>query len=145
MISCFLLRSSCLVVTANLQMGRGFSGTIIWPLLHSGRIYTPVFVPVTTFQERVGWLRLQSRVPNGSSADKVLPSAGLAWFQCLWALLPPVLTRRVSSYWQVLPSEVEPSCLCHLGTTSRGFQKSNSKNKLQAVAPGGLSHHGVYL
>lgn len=93
----------------SLQVGRGLRGTIIWPLLHPGRIYTTVFVPVATFQQRVKWLRLESHVPSGSSADQVLPSAGLAWFQCLWAPLPPAHTRRVFGCWQVLPSEVEPA------------------------------------
>lgn len=75
------------------------------------------------------------------SADKLLPSAGLAWLQHLWASLPPWLTRRVfrlpanapfGSGAQLFVSSGHYWCI-----TSRGFQKSGSLNKLKVVASEG--------
>lgn len=102
-----------------------------------------VFFPVTKFLEHVERLWLQSHVPHDSYPFlqiKSYPQHGWRSFSISGLHFLPDLQRGSSGYWQVLHSEVEPSCLCHLGTadiTSRGFQKPSSPNKLKAVASEG--------
>ena len=112
-------------------------------LLPTGRIYTTVFVPVTKFLEHVEWLWLQSHVPHDSYASlqiKCYLQQGWRGFSASGLRFLLGLQGGSSGYGQALPSEAEPSCLCHLGTTditSRGFQKSGSPNKLKVVASEG--------
>lgn len=112
-------------------------------LLPTGRIYTAVFVPVTKFLEHVEWLWLSSHVARDSYASlqiKCYLQQGWRGFSASRLHFLLGLQGGSSGYWQVLPSEVEPSCLCHLGTTdttSRGFQKSSFPNKPKVVASEG--------
>lgn len=108
-----------------------------------GRICTTVFVPVTELLEHVERLWLRSHVPHDSCASlqiKCYLQQGWRGFSASGLRFLLGLQGGSSGYWQVFPLEVEPRCLCRLGTadiTSRGFQKSSSPNKLKVVTSEG--------